>query len=231
MFPRCTTFTSPLLILLLLLPAGPAAADAGGESEAASVLRWLGESTDDGELECGAACAGALASVIRGTRYAARLSSPAGIVDALSSSGATLERRPVRGQITSPFGVRQDPIRRRRRKHHNGLDFEATRGTLVRAAGPGTITSARRAGGYGRVIYVDHGDGLETRYAHLQKIKVREGEFVPAGAIIGTVGSSGRATGPHLHFEVRVDGRPVAPSEFLSLDERAQRRARPRSML
>ncbi|HEU5060963.1 MAG TPA: M23 family metallopeptidase, partial [Kofleriaceae bacterium] len=72
-----------------------------------------------------------------------------------------------------------------------------------------------RGGGYGRVVYIDHGGGLETRYAHLQKILVEEGDFVPAGAVVGKVGSSGRATGPHLHFEVRRDGRPVAPNRVL----------------
>jgi len=71
--------------------------------------------------------------------------------------------------------------------------------------------------GYGRVVYLDHGKGVQTRYAHLQRIAVEEGQFVPPGGLVGKVGSSGRATGPHLHFEVRKNGRPVAPVEILGL--------------
>jgi murein DD-endopeptidase MepM/ murein hydrolase activator NlpD len=91
------------------------------------------------------------------------------------------------------------------------VDFKAPRGTPVYAAGPGVVMHARRKGSYGKLIIISHGLGLETRYAHLSRIKVDEGEFVPAGALIGTVGSTGRTTGPHLHFEVRQFEEPVDP--------------------
>jgi murein DD-endopeptidase MepM/ murein hydrolase activator NlpD len=77
------------------------------------------------------------------------------------------------------------------------------------------VVKARRYYGYGRVVFIDHGDGLITRYGHLQTIDVKEGEHVPASALIGTVGSSGRATGPHLHFETRVDGNPIDPARVM----------------
>jgi murein DD-endopeptidase MepM/ murein hydrolase activator NlpD len=127
-----------------------------------------------------------------------------------------LTTRPVAGRTNSAFGVRKNPFRKRaRRERHNGVDLSAARGTPVHAAGAGLVVRAERGGGYGRVVYIDHGGGLETRYAHLQKILVEEGDFVPAGGVVGRVGSSGRATGPHLHFEVRRGGRVVAPNRIL----------------
>jgi murein DD-endopeptidase MepM/ murein hydrolase activator NlpD len=128
-----------------------------------------------------------------------------------------LTEKPVPGQLSSPFGVRRDPIRRRKRKHHRGVDFVADRNTPVHASGPGIVAFAGRKGGYGRMVIIDHGLGLETRYAHLQRIKVKKGEFVPRGTTIGKVGSSGRATGPHLHFEVRQDGIAIPPTEALDV--------------
>jgi murein DD-endopeptidase MepM/ murein hydrolase activator NlpD len=128
-----------------------------------------------------------------------------------------LEQRPVAGRVSSGYGVRRDPFRRRNKKKHNGIDLRARRGVAVHAAGPGTVAKAERMRGYGRVVYLDHGKGVQTRYAHLQRIAVREGEFVPPGGLVGKVGSTGRATGPHLHFEVRRYGRPVAPIEIIGL--------------
>jgi murein DD-endopeptidase MepM/ murein hydrolase activator NlpD len=119
--------------------------------------------------------------------------------------------RPAKGDLSSPFGYRNDPIRKRRRKFHRGIDFHGKRGHPVYAAGPGIVTKARRNGGYGRVVFIDHGLGLETRYAHLHRIEVKEGDFVPAGTLVGRIGSTGRSTGPHLHFEVRRNGRAVNP--------------------
>jgi murein DD-endopeptidase MepM/ murein hydrolase activator NlpD len=146
-------------------------------------------------------------------------------VKAVKSDTATsrwmLTEKPVPGELSSPFGRRPDPVKRRRNKrrkrhrHHKGVDFVATRGTLVHAAGPGIVTRSRRAGGYGRMVIIDHGDGLQTRYAHLQRIKVKHGDFLPAGAVLGTVGSSGRTTGPHLHFEVRLNGVALPPEDVI----------------
>lgn len=117
---------------------------------------------------------------------------------------------PVKGIESSGFGWRRDPFRGHR-KFHKGTDYRADRGTPVYAAGPGVVAFAGRQSGYGKVVYLDHGAGLVTRYAHLRAIDVREGDAVPADAKIGEVGSTGRTTGPHLHFEVRIDGRAVDP--------------------
>lgn len=140
---------------------------------------------------------------------------PAGPLLAAPRGLALLTVIPVAGVQSSGYGYRRDPIRQRRRKFHKGLDFRAPRGTPVHAAGPGVVEVARRKGSYGRLVIISHGAGLETRYAHLQRIDVKEGEFVPAGALVGTVGSTGRSTGPHLHFEVRRYGEALDPREAM----------------
>jgi murein DD-endopeptidase MepM/ murein hydrolase activator NlpD len=111
---------------------------------------------------------------------------------------------------SSGFGWRDDPMRHDRRFHY-GTDFRSKPGTPVLAAGAGIVVFCGRQGGYGNVIYVDHGGGVLTRYGHLRKIETQKGAAVAAGAEIGQVGSTGRSTGPHLHFEVRLDGRAVNP--------------------
>lgn len=146
---------------------------------------------------------------------------PAKIDTDKTASRWLLTEKPVPGKLSSPFGVRPDPVKRRRhrqrkrRRHHEGIDFVATRGTLVQAAGAGIVIRTGRAGGYGKMVVIDHGHGLQTRYAHLQRIKVKRGEFLPAGAVLGTVGSTGRTTGPHLHFEVRQDGVALPPEDVV----------------
>ncbi len=125
---------------------------------------------------------------------------------------------PVRGIDSSGFGWREDPINRSK-KFHKGADYRADRGTPVYAAGDGVIVFCGRQSGYGKVIYVDHGGGLITRYAHLSSIDVTRGDVVSGDAMIGKVGSTGRTTGPHLHFEVRLDGRAVDPNLALELAE------------
>lgn len=117
---------------------------------------------------------------------------------------------PVANTESSGFGWRNDPFRHRAR-FHSGTDFRGKRGTPILASGDGVVAFTGRLGGYGRMISIDHGGGLVTRYAHLQRITTEEGLVVTAGQPIGTLGSTGRATGPHLHFEVRLDGRPVDP--------------------
>lgn len=111
---------------------------------------------------------------------------------------------------SSGYGWRDDPFQRFR-KFHKGTDFKAERGTPVLAAGGGTVRIAGVQNGYGNVVYIDHGDGLVTRYGHLAKILVKAGDPISAGAKLGLVGATGRATGPHLHFEVRLAGRAVDP--------------------
>jgi murein DD-endopeptidase MepM/ murein hydrolase activator NlpD len=140
---------------------------------------------------------------------------------ALEQAPPVLSERPVDGELSSPYGLRRDPLRKRRVRRHNGVDLVARRGSPVHAAGAGLVVRAGRLGGYGRVVYVDHGGGLQTRYAHLQKILVEEGTFVTAGTLVGEVGSSGRTTGPHLHFEVRQAGRPIEPDWLLALLSRS----------
>jgi len=119
---------------------------------------------------------------------------------------------------TSGFGWREDPIRRHR-KFHRGDDIRARSGTPVFAAGDGIVVFAGRQGGYGNVIYVDHGGGVVTRYGHLRRIEAKRDSVITGGQRIGQVGRTGRATGPHLHFEVRLDGRAVDPSTAMTVAE------------
>ena len=125
-------------------------------------------------------------------------------------------RKPVIGEIefTSGFGIRSDPFLGRPAMH-TGLDFRAATGDPVRATANGKVVSSGWAGGYGRMVEVDHGNGLSTRYGHLSEINVKVGDTVRIGQVIGTVGSTGRSTGPHLHYETRIDGEAVDPQKFL----------------
>lgn len=125
-------------------------------------------------------------------------------------------RKPVVGNVefSSGFGVRSDPFLGRPAMH-TGLDFRASTGDPVRVTANGKIVNAGWAGGYGRMVEVDHGNGLSTRYGHLSQINVKVGEIVKIGQVIGEVGSTGRSTGPHLHYETRIDGEAVDPQKFL----------------
>jgi murein DD-endopeptidase MepM/ murein hydrolase activator NlpD len=125
-------------------------------------------------------------------------------------------RKPVIGEVefTSGFGVRSDPFLGRPAMH-TGLDFRAAMGDPVRATANGKVASAGWAGGYGRMVEVDHGNGLSTRYGHLSEIGVKVGDTIKIGQVIGAVGSTGRSTGPHLHYETRIDGEAVDPQKFL----------------
>ena len=125
-------------------------------------------------------------------------------------------RKPVIGEVefTSGFGVRSDPFLGRPAMH-TGLGFRAATGDPVRVTANGKVVSAGWSGGYGRMVEVDHGNGLSTRYGHLSEINVRVGETVKIGQVVGLVGSTGRSTGPHLHYETRIDGEAVDPQKFL----------------
>ncbi|OCP03908.1 MULTISPECIES: M23 family metallopeptidase [unclassified Ensifer] len=116
--------------------------------------------------------------------------------------------------ITSDFGNRLDPFLGRLALHA-GIDFRATVGTRIRSAAPGTVTTAGLTGGYGNMVEIDHGNGVATRYAHLSTVLVRVGDQVQAGAIIAKSGNTGRSTGPHLHYEIRLNGEAVDPMRFL----------------
>lgn len=116
--------------------------------------------------------------------------------------------------ISSTFGVRRDPILGTLALH-SGMDFRAPMGTDARATAGGKVIKAGWNGGYGRMVEIDHGGGLTTRYAHLSKILVKEGQTIRRGDVVGKTGSSGRSTGPHLHYEVRRNGDAVDPLRFL----------------
>ncbi len=122
---------------------------------------------------------------------------------------------PVAGQkISSNFGYRNDPITGGK-AFHSGMDFSAPTGVAVQASAAGTIVHAGSNGGYGNMVEIKHASGWTSRYAHLSKILVQEGDAVQAGATIGAIGSTGRSTGPHLHFEVRKSDAPHDPAPFL----------------
>lgn len=124
-------------------------------------------------------------------------------------------------KTASGYGVRVDPIYKTT-KFHSGMDFSANTGTDVYATGNGTVVSAGWETGYGNTIEINHGFGYRTRYAHLHSISVKKGEKVVRGAIIGTVGSTGKSTGPHLHYEVVVKGEKVNPVNYYFMDLSAE---------
>lgn len=116
-------------------------------------------------------------------------------------------------RMASGYGMRMHPTLKYR-KMHNGMDFSAKKGTPIYASGNGTVTRATRSASYGNVVYIDHGYGYETRYAHMKELKTRKGKKVKRGEIIGLVGNTGRSVAPHLHYEVRYNDRTVNPMGF-----------------
>jgi murein DD-endopeptidase MepM/ murein hydrolase activator NlpD len=122
---------------------------------------------------------------------------------------------PLNADTSSGFGWRNDPFRGHR-KFHNGVDLRAAYGTEVPTAAPGKVTFAGERGAYGLMVVVEHPNGVETRYAHLSSTAVQPGDSVAAGQTIGRVGSTGRSTAPHLHFEVLLDGKRVNPEQIAS---------------
>ncbi len=122
-------------------------------------------------------------------------------------------------KITSHFGIRYDPVYRNVTKMHEGIDFTCAIGTNVRATGDGIVAEVNYSNrGYGNEIIIDHGFGYKTRYAHLSKIVVRKGQKITRGEIIGKVGSTGKSVGPHLHYEVIKNNKPINPINFFYLD-------------
>jgi len=122
---------------------------------------------------------------------------------------------PVEGRLMSAFGGRTDPFSGEG-AIHTGVDLEAPMGTPVRVAGDGVVVRADWEGGYGRLIIVDHGNGVQTYYGHLSRFDVLPGQEVRRGDVIGRSGASGRVTSPHLHYEVRMGGTPVNPYPYLA---------------
>jgi murein DD-endopeptidase MepM/ murein hydrolase activator NlpD len=130
--------------------------------------------------------------------------------------GAVPVRKPIMGEIdlSSGFGVRSDPFLGRPALH-SGLDFRSSTGDPVRATANGVVETAGWNGGYGKMVEIDHGNGFSTRYGHMSEIDVKVGQQIKIGQIVGRVGSTGRSTGPHLHYETRIDGDAVDPQKFL----------------
>lgn len=119
------------------------------------------------------------------------------------------------GKINNEFGFRRNPFGGRTYEFHPGMDIDGERGDLVVAPANGTVIKAGWTGGYGNMIEIDHGNGLTTRYGHLSKIEVADGDTITRGQLIGYIGSTGRSTGPHLHFELRLNDKSINPRHFL----------------
>ena len=172
------------------------------------------------------AAGGPLLPVDGGLAFEARVRELDEALEKLEAVKAVAREMPIHnpapGQpVSSSFGVRRDPIIKRPAMHA-GIDFRASIGTPIRAGGAGTVAKAGWNGGYGRMVEIDHGHGLTTRYAHMSRIRVKEGERVETGDIVGEAGSSGRSTGPHLHYEVRRNGTAVDPVRFLKAGKKVR---------
>ena len=142
-------------------------------------------------------------------------SSDGSMIAAPSTAVSVPSRMPVDGvRLTSGYGMRNHPILRQR-SQHNGVDLAAAHGTPVYATADGLVGKAQYWGSYGNYVQIEHGGELQTRYAHLSSYAVSAGDTVRKGDLIGYIGSTGRSTGPHLHYEVRVDGEPVDPRPYM----------------
>lgn len=141
-------------------------------------------------------------------------------VDTAANTIAIPSQKPLQEEISlsSTFGVRSDPFRHTAAMHA-GLDMPGKMGTPVYATADGVVSRAEWANGYGKLIEIDHGKGIATRYGHLSQILVEPNTRVHRGDMIGRMGSTGRSTGSHLHYEVRIDGRAVNPMPFLEGDD------------
>jgi murein DD-endopeptidase MepM/ murein hydrolase activator NlpD len=140
----------------------------------------------------------------------------AGNLEELRALQAALPSRwPASGDITSSFGWRHNPMGGRGWDHHSGVDVSNKTGTPIYAPAAGKIVRASYNAGYGRMIEIDHGFGITTIYGHCHRFRTREGVLVQQGDLIGLMGSTGRSTGPHLHYEVRIDGHAVDPVDYI----------------
>jgi murein DD-endopeptidase MepM/ murein hydrolase activator NlpD len=119
------------------------------------------------------------------------------------------------GKINNEFGFRRNPFGGRTYEFHPGMDIDGERGDIVVAPANGTVIKAGWQGGYGNMVEIDHGNGLTSRYGHLSKIDVQMGDSITRGQLIAYIGSTGRSTGPHLHYEIRLNDRPINPRHFL----------------
>lgn len=144
----------------------------------------------------------------------AAVRAPAGAPPAAGDLGIGPVARPLPGEVGSEYGPRVHPVHGDLRQHH-GVDIGAPTGTPIHAYAAGTVSFAGTQGGYGKIVIIDHGNGITTRYAHQSAMDVAVGDRVGAGDVIGRVGATGTATGPHLHFEIRRDGESIDPAPYL----------------
>ncbi|SFQ99449.1 LysM peptidoglycan-binding domain-containing M23 family metallopeptidase [Desulfoscipio geothermicus] len=151
--------------------------------------------------------------IIPGARPVRTMRSTANVPATSRSGTARKFTLPVQGRLTAGYGQRTHPITGSR-DFHEGWDLAAPEGTPIRAAAAGRVTFAGWDGGYGLAVRIDHGNGVTTLYAHASSILVSVGEQVSPGTVIARVGNTGLSTGPHVHLEVRVDGRPVDPGQY-----------------
>lgn len=124
--------------------------------------------------------------------------------------------RPTEGRISSKFGKRTDPVNKKK-AIHEGVDIKGKKGQRILATGSGKVIKAMQNGGYGNYVEIDHGNGYITAFAHMQNYLVKKGEFIEQGQVIGQVGSTGRSTGPHLHYEIRLKKKPINPDKFMKI--------------
>jgi murein DD-endopeptidase MepM/ murein hydrolase activator NlpD len=194
----------------------------GTETRTRTVLAELGVNTPPPSLAKRVlAIGGPLLPFISGEdpfeQQMTRVRSSAGTMAEL---GQLIDRVPVRrpvppgAELTSGFGPRLDPFVKQY-AFHSGIDLKGEPGDVARATAAGRITTASYQGGYGLLVEIDHGNGLATRYGHLSAIEVNEGQTVEVGEPVGRIGNTGRSTGPHLHYEVRIAGEPVDPLRYL----------------
>jgi murein DD-endopeptidase MepM/ murein hydrolase activator NlpD len=125
---------------------------------------------------------------------------------------------PVDGSVSSSFGDRTNPLTGLGAESHRGLDFSAPHGTIVKNTASGKVIFSGRNGGYGNLVIVDHGQKYATYYGHLSEISVQKGQVIESNTVIGRVGSTGRSTGPHLHYEIRYNGEILNPIKFLTIN-------------
>lgn len=130
--------------------------------------------------------------------------------------------KPSDGNMTSGFGYRRNPFTGRNSEFHSGIDFKGQVGDSVKTTGSGIVTFAGYKGGYGRCVIIEHEKNLQTLYAHLWQINVKTGDHVNSGQLIGLMGSSGRSTGPHLHYEIINHGKRIDPKKYVSFEKKAE---------
>lgn len=124
--------------------------------------------------------------------------------------------KPLDGEITSGYGYRRNPFTGRGAEFHSGIDFRGRLGDSVKTTGSGLVVFAGYNGGYGKCVVIEHEKNLQTMYGHLSKISVKEGEQVNSGQLIGLIGNTGRSTGPHVHYEIIVNGKGINPEKYIS---------------